>query len=338
MVAMGRGLLADPDCITKARQGREKEIRPCVRCNICIERTHGHRLPVRCAVNPLVGREAEFVNFLPPRSCHKVVIIGGGPAGMEAARTAAGRGHTVVLFEKRPVLGGTLTAAAAAPFKSDLQNYLDWAIRSTLETPGLTVRLATEAVPETVKAEQPDTLIIAAGAAPLIPRIPGIHGRNVIWAGDLESRMAEVGEKVVVAGAGLTGCEAALLLAQQGKKVTVIDRLSAAEIDAGYPQISMLALRSLLQQFKAEMINGVELEKITRTGVTVREIKMDKDRKKVVIHCDTVVLALGMTPDAEAIEEFRDTAPDVIAIGDCANQPGSLYTAVTEGFTAGVNA
>jgi 2,4-dienoyl-CoA reductase-like NADH-dependent reductase (Old Yellow Enzyme family)/thioredoxin reductase len=333
-VALGRTLLADPECVNKARTGREKEIRPCVRCNTCIDRTHSHRLPIRCAVNPLCGREAEFVSYPMRSSKKKVVIIGGGPAGMEAAKWAARRGHEVVLMEKKPCMGGTLTVASAAPFKSDMKKYLDWSIHSTMATPHLSVRLSTEATPKLVKSEKPDTLIIAVGSVPLIPNIPGIDGNNVVWAGDVVTGKKGVRDRVVVVGAGLAGSETALYLAQQEKKVTILDMITLAEIDAGYPHISMIALRVLLRELNVDIITGVKLEQITESGVSIK----DQNGKRVHIPCNTVVLALGIKPRAGIIEKFRNLATNVIAIGDCNNEHGNLYTAVTEAFFAAMDA
>jgi 2,4-dienoyl-CoA reductase-like NADH-dependent reductase (Old Yellow Enzyme family)/thioredoxin reductase len=334
MVAIGRTLLADPDCVNKAKQGREMEIRPCVRCNTCIGRTHSHRLPVRCAVNPRCGREAELVNFISSGSRKKVVIIGGGPAGMEAAKRSAERGNEVVLFEKNPSLGGTLAIAATAPFKNDMKKYLDWAIRSTMDASHLTLRLSMEATPDIVKAENPDTLIIAAGSVPLIPDIPGIDGENVVCAGDVETGKRKVGKSVVVVGAGLTGSETALFLAQQEKEVTLIDMLTLEEIDAGFPYINNLSLRGLLREYGVEIKTEVKLEKVTESGIVI----VDKKWDLIEMPCDTVVLALGMEPRMDIIERFHELAPNTIIIGDINNQRGNLYTAVSEGFFAAMDA
>jgi 2,4-dienoyl-CoA reductase-like NADH-dependent reductase (Old Yellow Enzyme family)/NADPH-dependent 2,4-dienoyl-CoA reductase/sulfur reductase-like enzyme len=330
MVAMNRAFIADPDCVNKARQGREDAIRPCIRCNMCIARAHPFYLPVRCAVNPVSGREAECLDIPPPAAKKKVVIIGGGPAGMEAARVAAGRGHYVVLYEKESQLGGTLVQAAAAPFKADMKQYLDWAVRATRDSPNVTVKLSTEATSPRIKAEKPDVIIIAAGAAPLIPRLPGIDGKNVVLAGDVATGKARAGKKVVVAGAGLTGSETALHLAQQGKKVTLIDMLSLEEIDRNAPFTDTRYLRTLLDESGVSIVTEVSLEAITGTAAVI----IDKNGKRREISGDTVVLALGIVPYSYVADEFQGLAGKVIVVGDCHNRRGNLSSAVSEGFFA----
>jgi len=330
---MARTLIADPECINKAKAGEDEKIRPCVRCNTCIDRTHGHRLSVRCAVNPVCGREIELKNFPASTGKKKVVIIGGGPSGMEAARTAVDRGHEVVLFEKSGSLGGTLSIASVAPFKNDMKRYLDWAIRSTTNTPYLSVRLSTEATPDIIKAENPDILIIAAGSVPIIPTIPGIDGENIVIAGDVVTGKKVVGKRCVVVGAGLAGSETALLLAQQSKKVTLIDRLSLGEVDAGHPHISITALRARLRDLDVAIRTEINLEKISETGVVLAEKNGDHSE----IPCDTVVLALGLKPRRETIERLSGLAPETFVVGDCNNDRGTLYSAVSEGFLAAMN-
>ena len=247
MVAMIRSIIADPDCVRKARAGRHASVRPCVRCNRCLSETRDFTRPTRCTVNPVAGREAEFVNLPAPVVRKRVVVIGGGPAGMEAARTAAGRGHEVVLFEKESRLGGALSKASALPFKQDMKTYLDWAERTTMEMPGLDVRLSTEPTVEAIKAERPDVLIIAVGSSPTLPGLPGIDGENVVWASDVHMDGVEIGDQVIVAGAGMVGCETALHLAQKGKCVTLIDMLPLDRIALDLHPISRTALLGMLQ-------------------------------------------------------------------------------------------
>jgi NADPH-dependent 2,4-dienoyl-CoA reductase/sulfur reductase-like enzyme len=249
---------------------------------------------------------------------------------MEAARRAAERGHEVVLFEKEEYLGGTLTMASAASFKEDMRRYLDWAIHTTLKTPGLTVKLSTEATPERIKAEKPDTLIIAVGSMPLIPQIPGIDGENVVWAGDVVLGKAIVGDRVVVAGAGLTGSETALSLAQQGKKVTLIDRVPLEEVDADISAINILTLRRMLNELDVVTKPEMKLKAITASGALVT----DKNLIQIELPCDTVVLALGVEPRTAIVKLLGNLVTETHVVGDCNSHRSSLLKAVSEGFFA----
>jgi 2,4-dienoyl-CoA reductase-like NADH-dependent reductase (Old Yellow Enzyme family)/thioredoxin reductase len=333
VVAMARTLIADPECVNKARTGRAAEIRPCIRCNNCINRAHWFFLPVHCTVNPVIGREAEFFNFPLPLKKKKVVIIGGGPGGMEAAKTAVKRGHSVVLFEKEAQLGGTLKMAAAAPFKADMKQYLEWAERTTLACAGLTIKLSTEAKADAIKDEKPDILIIAAGSTSIIPQLPGIDLPKVVRAGDVELGRARVGDKVVVVGAGLTGSETALHLALEGKQVTLIDWLPLAEIETGAAVINNTILRKQLQDCKVTTLTGLALSAVISSGIEV----VDKDSHRSELPCDTVVLAMGVKPRSDLVELFKGLVPEVTVIGDCNHPRSSLLNAVTEGFMAAMD-
>ena len=252
---------------------------------------------------------------------------------MEAARRAADRGHEVVLFEKSAELGGTLIMASAAPFKVDMKAYLNWAIRTTMNIPNLTVKLSTEATPKRIKAAKPDTIVISVGSEPIIPEMPGVDKEHVVMAGDVDLGKVEVGDRVVIAGAGLTGSETALNLAQQGKKITVIDMLSLAEIDADSPFVNIIALRDMMNELNIEIKTEVELAAITDAGAVV----MDKNRKKMEIPCDTVVLALGVKPRTEVLESLLGLAPEVYMVGDCDKERGNLYNAIMQGFFAAMD-
>ena len=226
MCAMVRTLITDPNSVNKARTGREDEIRPCIRCGLCIDRVHDIKYMTRvvCSVNPRAGRELEFKDAVAiANKKKKVLVIGGGPAGMEAARTAPDRGHEIILFEKSEKLVGTINMAVSPEFKADLKSYLQWSIRMTKRHPGIEIRLATEATPELVKQEAPDALVIAVGAEASMLTISGLDSVKVFWVGDVEAGNGQVGNKVIVAGGALTGCETALDLAWKGKKVTIVE-------------------------------------------------------------------------------------------------------------------
>jgi len=329
MVAMIRSIIADPDCVTKARKGEDEKIRPCIRCNNCVGAAVLHTIPLRCAVNPLAGRETEALYLRAPEKKKKVVVVGGGPAGMEAARTAVEKGHEVVLFEKEASLGGVLVTASAIPFKADIKRYLEWAVRTTMATPGLDIRLNTEATAEAITAEKPDLLIVAAGALPVIPPIPGIGGSNVVWAGDVDTGKTVVGETVLVAGAGLTGCETALYLASQGKKVAVIDMLPLEEIGQGELARNVAVVRGMLKEQGVEIRDKTRLEAVSGNIVTI-----GKEGKKTEEQYDTIVLSLGVSPDPGLLDQFGRLAPEVRLIGDCNNLRGNIRTATLDGSNA----
>ena len=326
IIVMARAILADPEIVNKTRRGRSSEVRPCLRCNVCSILTRDC-LPVRCTVNPVVGRETEYADIRPAIRKKKVVIAGGGPAGMVAALTASYRGHEVVLYEKNDGLGGNLIPAAGPPFKADMKLYLDWLIRQVQKEPGIEVKLETEATADMIKALKPDAAVLAVGAEPILPDTLVKDRSNVVWAGDIHMDRVSTGDTVVVAGGGLTGCEAALHLAQNGKKVTIIDMLEQVAITADIPR----CLMTLLHENGVSFLSGVKLEGISDGGVSV----IDKAWNRTVIPADTVVLSLGFMPRSEIFEHFKDVSEDVYFIGDCRN-PIDLKQAIHDAFNIAV--
>lgn len=333
MVAMIRSIIADPDCVRKTRIGRAADIRPCVRCNRCVSETRDYTRPTRCTVNPIAGREVEFLNIQTPEQRKRVVVVGGGPAGMEAARTAASRGHKVVLFEKESRLGGSLAKAAVPAFKHDMKTYLDWAQQTTLDTPGLDVRLSTEGTAEAINMECPDVIILAVGSSPTVPELPGIDQKNVVWAGDMHIQGVKIGDEVVVAGAGMVGCETALDLGLNGKLVTLIDMLPLDMIACDVHPISRTALLDMLRSASVVIKTQTRLESVTSAGAIV----MNRDGGREEILCDSVVLALGATPRHETVRLLEGLAEDVRVIGDCRRRGGNLRRAITDGFNAAID-
>lgn len=326
--AMIRTALADPHFMQNAIDGRAELTRPCVRCNTCINRTHTLRQQVRCAVNPTLGREAECA-AIPPAAPKKVVVIGGGPAGMQAARTAAERGHSVTLLEQRDHLGGSLCYASAAEFKGDMRKYLDWAIRMTVGDPNIEVRLNTQATPELLRELKPEALVVAAGAKPIIPRI-ATKPEKAVWVGELETDLSKAGQKVVIAGAGFTGLEMALSLVQNGRDVTVIDLLPEEKIGADGIAISMIWLKQALRDGGVKFRCQVRLEDADDVGAVISL----PDGSRETIPCDTVVLSLGVRADKSAEEMAAELGIPLYTAGDCSQSGGTLFKATSGGYDA----
>jgi len=326
--AMIRTIYADRRCVEKARLGKDEDIRPCIRCNTCISRTHSGFKTVRCAVNPTVGRETWYNLAVKSTRPKNVVIIGGGPAGMEAARVCAGSGHTVTLFEKEAVLGGKFRMDCAAEFKQEMKGYLNWAICATQQAPGVTILMNTEATPELVAAEKPDVIILAAGAAPILPHFTASNSEKLVWVGDAEEKPQLLGNNLVVCGGGFTGMEFALSMSRLGKKVTIVDQLPENKLGMGGSAINLIALRDLLKQEKVTFICGNPIADIDVHGVSVKT-----DKGIQVIPCDNAILSFGFRPDHNLIKAYEAICPVVFEVGDN-NKPGNIWNATATAFDA----
>ncbi|NMA38239.1 MAG: FAD-dependent oxidoreductase [Papillibacter sp.] len=332
VIAMIRAFIADPEHVNKARRGRLEDIRPCIRCNNCTgDDPHGCPKPLRCSVNPVQGRHPLFDKIEKAEVSKKVVIIGGGCAGMEAARRLVERGHRPVLIEKDDKLGGSLILAGANPIKGDVKRYADWSVGMTLRTKGIDIRLGTEATRELILAEKPDALFVAVGSEQIKPNVPGIEGSNVCFAVDVDMGRAKPGKRVVLVGAGLTGTETAITLSREGHQVTVIDMLSLREVATRDKAIRNA--HELARREGVSFMEGLKLSAVTEKGAEA----IDRDGNKVVLDCDTVVLSLGVRPRTEVMEQFKGLCEETYFIGDCNNRQGNITTAVREGFYAAMN-
>ena len=334
-VVCARALVADPDLPKKAMHGQTEDIRPCLRCISCL--TGGYYdLPMHCSVNPIVGRDSDFKFVLPPAEKKRVLIAGGGPAGMQCALTAAQRGHEVILCEKSDHLGGLLPVIEIEPFKVRIKMYREWLERQIAKS-AIDVRLNTEVTPELVAEIRPDKLIAAVGADPINAPIPGIDkATNIVDF--YKAGMPETGETVTVIGGGFAGVECAIGLAQNGKKVTVIEMCDAIASGPNTPYPGTGAMQIDALWFHANK-NHVDIRLNTKCvevrdgGVVVCE---NKDGTRYELKADMVLSAGGMKPREAVVEALRDTVIDFAWVGDC-YAPGLIRTAVEQGFNAAMD-
>jgi 2,4-dienoyl-CoA reductase-like NADH-dependent reductase (Old Yellow Enzyme family)/thioredoxin reductase len=324
-IAIGKGLISDPELPRKAASGRIDEIRPCIGCLRCIDNILHKDGVVQCTVNAAAGKEREY-QLRPVEKSKEVLVVGGGPAGMEAARVTALRGHRVTLYEKQDKLGGQLLQAIVPPYKNNLVGLIDY-LATQMVRQGVKIELGIEATPELIEEAKPEVVLLATGVTSLIPEIPGIHRPNVVTAQKvLEGE--EVGERVVVIGGELVGCEIAEYLAERGKKVTIVEILT----DVATRVIS--ALRGLLLSRLAArgvtILTGVKDEELTERGLAITT----KEGEKQLIEADTVVLAAGAKPNKVLLPALEGKIPEIYSIGDCV-EPRDIFEAIADGYHVG---
>ncbi len=327
IVVMGRALLADPEIPAKVMANRGDEVIKCLRCFVCMAER-----PVtqtrRCAVNPRIGREFEGMAIAPTAERKRVLVVGGGIAGMVAAWVAAKRGHEVILCEATGELGGILRTEQALPFKIDMYN-LGRTYALLCERAGVDIRMNT--VVDAAYAEEvaADAVIVAVGSEPMDLPIPVDPDVNVLTVEDLYLDGAEVGEELVVIGGGLTGCECALLYARQGKTVHLAEMRDGLAIDANIRQRPILLAE--LEQAGVDEVLCARAQRVDKDGVVVET--PDGER---VLTCDTVVCAIGQRSRRAAADVLLDAAPFVRVIGD-ARRPANITTAVYEAWHAAMD-
>ncbi|MBP2644005.1 MAG: NADH:flavin oxidoreductase, Old Yellow Enzyme family [Firmicutes bacterium] len=324
IVSMARGTIADPDLVNKAYEGKEDEIIPCIKCFHCLNYSRASEFG--CSVNPAVGRELRLPFLIPPvGEKKKVIIIGGGPAGMEAAIVAKRRGHAVKIIEKSQRLGGKLVFSEHTDFKYDLEKFMKYLIHM-VDKLGIEVKTNTEATPEMIEAENADVVLVAIGADAIIPLIPGVENKNVMTAEFAHANIHKVGKKVAVIGGGQVGCEIALHLAMSGKNVSLVEMGGLLAHDAMF-----LPREALIDRLK----KNVQCYKHTRC-VSIHDNRIickKANGNELIIEADTVVLAVGMAARSDNAELFRGTAHTVCSIGDCV-EPKNVRTALRTAFDA----
>jgi 2-enoate reductase len=323
-VLMGRPLIADPELPNKARAGRIAEIRPCTKCTDgCIGGLFALR-GVECQVNAAAGRERQY-DGVPARREKTVMVVGGGPAGMEAARVAAERGHRVSLYEKELELGALLRTAARFPFRSELAALIDY-YRVTLRCLDVELHLGEEVTAETVAACRAQAVVVAVGATPVVPSVPGVRGENVLMAADLAHDGAIAEDMVAVVGGQQTGCDIALYLAQQKKRVTIVE---AGPLALDMNPISRMALLPLLQELGVA-VAPLSIRELRAGGL----IGTNADGEDLKIRADRIIIALGSVPRRELAARIEGGVDELFVVGDCAG-PRGITRAIREGFAAG---
>ncbi len=308
VVEMARALLCDPDMPNKARAGRDDEIRKCMRCLSCFSsRVQSSRS--YCAINPESGREPEMRFDAPPAVKKKVLVVGGGVGGMQAALTCAKRGHDVILCEKTGRLGGVLRCEEDVSFKKDLDRYLNQQ-EALVKKSNVDLRLNTEVTPEYVRQIEPDVVIAALGASPIKPRIPGIDGANVMAAQDAYVSLDKLGQKVLIIGAGLVGVELAIHLKRNGRDVEIVEMLD--QISDGGNSWHLHGVKGEMKRLGLEVNFKTAVKEITPTGVVCECAGEQK-----TFECDSVVYATGQRPAQAEAFALGQCAPEFHMIGDC---------------------
>lgn len=321
-IVIGRAIIADPFWVKKAWEGKSEDIVPCIRCMKCNEPS--------CTVGPRYNREGRIpVELEKAKTKKKVMIIGGGPAGMKAALTGAERGHDVILYEKSDSLGGLIKCSDYEDIKIDLKRYKDYLVHQVNKA-NIDVRLNTLVTPEMVEKERPDTLILAMGAEPVVPNIKGIHSNHVMQAIDAYPNMNRVGNKVVIIGGGTVGCELALELGMKGHHVHVIEM--SDQLDANNQKFMRLCLQNKLAEYdQVILMTETQCTEIKEKTVTICHHGVESE-----IEADTVILAAGFKSNSEYAYSFYNIVQDTNMIGDLV-RPASLEEALLDGYQVCAN-
>ena len=329
-VVLGRAALADPEYPNKVLTGHTEKICPCIACNPgCITRLQQGKQPT-CAVNPAAMREVRYA-LRPCVQPKKVVVVGGGVAGMEAARTAAMRGHKVSLYEKNESLGGNLIPGGSHSFKKEVRELNAW-YQNELKALPVEIHTGETVTSGQLRNMDADVVILAAGSVPVMPKVPGIDDKKVIGCMEAFAHPEKVGQKVIVIGGGLVGCEMALDYAQDGKEVTVVEALPkilSAGIPSPIPNGQMIP-----DLFEHHHVTVLENHRLS--AVEDGRVILESDGQKKALDADSVVIAVGFRPVPSMAQELQGCGAVVYEIGD-GQKVSTILHAVWDGYEVGNN-
>jgi 2,4-dienoyl-CoA reductase-like NADH-dependent reductase (Old Yellow Enzyme family)/thioredoxin reductase len=328
-IAAARTWISNPDFGTLAYEGRGEDVVPCIKCNQCLGKGPDEPLTSTCSVNPVWGFEHKIDSMIkPPASRKNVAIVGGGPGGMKAALVAAGRGHSVTLYEKSKVLGGPLKITENVSFKWPQRDYINFMIRQVHKA-GINVLLDTEATPDLLRNKGYDTIIAAVGAEPVCPLIPGVDGKNVIFASDVYGNEDTLDRNVVIIGGGEIGIETGMHLAQKGHQVTLLEMTGKLAPSAPPLHFYSLFKEAWERELNLKCIVNARCESIAEGKVAY----IDASGTGHELEAGSVVIAAGMKPRNDLAIKFFSCAERVYMIGDCV-AAGNVQKAVRSAFSA----